>query len=188
MSETPKDTGNVRPLATGLALLAGLARLMPLPSNFAPIGALGIFGGARLRTWQAYLLPLAVMAGSDLLLWVIRDYPPFDPFVYFSFAIYVLIGRALVRTRSTWKIGAATLLGSVQFFLITNLGDWLDRVHPMYPPTFAGLLECYAAALPFFRNTVLGDLFFTALFFALHAGLSRVAFPGERVPQVRPTP
>jgi hypothetical protein len=134
-------------------------------------GALGLFGGARLRSWQALSLPLVVMAVTDLVLWAIHGYPPFNLFVYGSFVIYVLLGRLLARTESPLWIGTACVLGTVQFFLLTNLSAWLALSAPAeqlpagqavvwstqrtnYPvPTYArnlnGLLACYAAALPF---------------------------------------
>jgi hypothetical protein len=184
-----------RPLASVLAVTAGLFRLIPHPWNFTPVGALGLFAGARLPSWHAFAWPVGVMAGSDLLLWAMLGKRPFDPFVYASFLLTVLIGRTLVRTESPWRIGGASLLASVQFFLVTNFGAWLTflrQPEPLYPPTLSGLLTCYAAGIPFFGkdvplplgffgNTVLGDLCFVALLFGAHAWLSRRAFPAERV-------
>src|SRR6516225_10534871 len=90
------DNGLARTWAIGMAIAGGLIRLIPYhPWNFTPIGALGLFGGARLRSWAAYVLPLAVMAVSDLLLWWIngQGYNPFNPWVYASFILAVLLGR-----------------------------------------------------------------------------------------------
>jgi hypothetical protein len=185
-----------RPLASGLSVLAGVLRLLPLPPNFAPVGALGLFGGARLRSWQAFVVPMAVMLASDVLLAKLRGreylFHPVTLFVYASFLIYVVIGRALRRTESPWWIAAASFLGSIQFFLVTNFGQWLvmgiapgtkSILEPgQYYLTFAGLIECYAQALPFYRTTLLSDLLFTAVFFGLHALLTRTYFVAERVP------
>jgi len=193
------------PLAIGLAAVAGLLRLVPHPFNLTATGALGLFGGARLRSWLAFALPLAVMALSDFALWALKGYPPFNPFVYSSFAVYVLLGRLLARSESPARIGAVCVLGTVQFFLLTNLGVWLasraelpegtavvwTKREGMYPsPTYAsnaaGLMACYAVALPFnnpdapplgfFGNALAGDLFFCGVLFAAHAWLSRRYF------------
>jgi hypothetical protein len=185
-----------RPLASILALVAGLPRVIPHPFNLTPVGALCLFGGARLRSWQAFALPLGVMIVTDFLLWVTTgfnfDYSPLHvsrAFVYGSLLVYVLLGRTLTATESPGRIGAASLLGSLQFFLITNFGTWATE--NLYPHTLEGILACYAAGLPFynpghplgfFGYTVLGDLGFSACLFALHAWLSRTAFPAERVP------
>src|SRR5262245_30484727 len=115
----------VRPLASSLAVLAGLIRLVPHPWNFTPVGALGLYGGARLPAWQAFTLPLAVMIVTDLVLKVVLNLPAFNPFVYAAFVVYVLLGRLLTRTESPWKIGTVSLVGSVQFFLLSNFGAWL---------------------------------------------------------------
>jgi len=89
------------------------------------------------------------------------------PFVYGSFMLYVLIGRALANTNSPVRIGSASLLGSAQFFLITNFQAWLE-LPEFYARDPAGLVQCYIAGLPFAVRTVLGDLLFTALLFSVH--------------------
>jgi hypothetical protein len=98
---------------------------IPYPWNFAPVGAMSLYGGARLRLWQALTLPLALMAATDGLIWLLKGYPPFDPWVYGSLAVTVLLGRLLTRTNSPWRIGAAAVLASAQFFLVTNFGVWM---------------------------------------------------------------
>jgi hypothetical protein len=193
--ETTRPRRVGRPLAASLAVAAGLLRLLPHPYNLTPVGALGLYGGARLRSWHAYALPLAVMAVTDLLLWRLFGYRPFNPFVYASFLVYVLLGRSLAATESPARIGLASLLASAQFFVLTNFGAWWGST--LYPQTAAGLLACYAAGLPFlntdapplgfFGNLLVGDLGFTAALFGAHAWLSRTAFPAERVGGLAPT-
>jgi hypothetical protein len=160
-------------LAIGLAVVAGLLRLVPHPWNMAPVGALGLFGGARLRGWLAYVLPLLVMVVTDGVLLVIslsRGTVPavneVTPFIYASFLVNVLLGRLLTRTRSPLWIGAAAVAGSVQFFLVTNFAFWLSGYYGL---TLAGLGECYVKAIPFYRGTLAGDVLYTGLFFGLHA-------------------
>jgi hypothetical protein len=191
------------PMAVGFAVVAGALRFLPHHWwNFTPIGALSIYSGARLRLWQAFAISIGVMAVTDSVLWKLQDKPPFDPFVYGSFLVYVLLGRLLIRTESPWRIGAASLLGSLQFFLVTNFGVWfsgLGKLGQMYPGTFQGLMECYLAGIPFYGkdaapplgfvgHTIVGDLAFTALLFGTHAVLARWAFPAERVPVTRDEP
>ena len=167
-----------RPWTIGLAVSAGLVRLgdnFLRIFNLSPIGAMGIFGGARLRGWQAYGMPWAIMIATDLFLWMIHGFDPdysllhpSRPLVYGSFMLYVLIGRFLVSTHSPVRIGAASLAGSLQFFLITNFGAWLENPS-LYSRDFVGLLQCYVAGLPFALPTVVGDLSFTAVLFGVHA-------------------
>jgi hypothetical protein len=165
-----------RPLATSLIVLGGLTRMMQAV-NFAPVGAVSLFAGARLRGWQAYLIPLALMAITDPLL---GGYSFATPFVYASFMIYVWIGARLRATESPLAIGGAAALGSLQFFLLTNFAVWLGSTHT-YAHTLAGLAACYSAGLPFYGRTLASDLLYSAILFGLHAWLSRAVAPAERV-------
>jgi hypothetical protein len=179
------ENNSARPLATGLTILGGAARLAQ-NLNFAPVGALSLFAGARLRGWWAYLLPVALMAATDPLVCLRYGYPLRSaysfatPFIYASFLIYAWIGSRLRRTENPGWIGAAAIGGSVQFFLLSNFGTWLAP-GSQYGHTLAGLVNCYIAAIPFFRNTMVSDLVYAGAFFALHAVLSRVAVRSERV-------
>ena len=166
-----------RPLAIGLTVLGALARLLPHPPNFAPVGSLSLYAGGRLRGWQAYLLPLVLMAATDPL---VGGYSFATPFIYFSFLINVWIGSRLRNTENPKWIASAALLGSAQFFLLSNFAMWVAP-HGLYGHSFSGLVTCYVAAIPFFRNTLLADLLFTAVAFGLHAVLSRVVVRSERV-------
>lgn len=145
--------------------------------NFVPVGALGLFGGSRLRSWQAYALPIATMVATDLGLAILKgsEYNLTHPsriWVYGSYLIYVMIGRFLIAdSKNPFVIGSATLLGALQFFLITNFCEWL--VQPMYSGSFAGLLDSYWAAIPFSYNTFAADLIFTPLAFFASAMLTR---------------
>lgn len=170
------EKNSARPVAMGLTVLGGLARIAQ-HLNFAPVGALSLFAGARLRGWRAYMLPVALMAVTDPL---VGGYSISTPFVYASFLINVWIGSRLRKTESPGWIGAAALIGSVQFFLISNLPSWLAP-GSVYGHSLGGLVNCYIAAIPFFRNTLIADLAYTAVLFGLHALLSRTVARAERV-------
>jgi hypothetical protein len=179
MSNVPQDKPTAPWwLATLLAVATVLARLVPHPPNFIPVGALSLFGGSRLRAAAGLLLPIGVMVVSDILLWGLKGARPFNWFVYGSFLVNVLIGQFLLTKLSVWRIGAASLLGSVQFYLVTNFGVWLASSH--YSRDLSGLLTCYVAGLPFFGdpgagiffiNTLLSDLMYSGLMFGLYAVL-----------------
>ncbi|MGB9457856.1 MAG: DUF6580 family putative transport protein [Bryobacteraceae bacterium] len=158
-----------RPLAVGLTILGMLARLVPHAPNFAPVGGVSLFAGGRLSGWKAYLLPLVLMLVTDPL---VGGYSFATPFVYASFLIYVWIGSRLRATQNPLAIGGAAVAGSIQFFVITNFGVWLGST-ATYAHTAAGLMACYAAAIPYYRNTVLADLFYSAALYGAYALLSR---------------
>lgn len=178
------DQSHLRPLSLSLVLVGVLARVLPHPPNMTSVGAASLFSGARLRGWQAYLVPLITMAVSDPLLGKIYGFHPFSvltPLVYASFLINVWIGRRLCATESPWRIGGSALAGSVQFFLLTNFGVWLVGGGHSYPHTLAGLAACYVAGIPFFGWTALGDLGYSAVLFGVHSTLTQRVFRGERV-------
>jgi len=159
---------------SGIVLAAAAARLAPHPPNFTPVGAMALFGGACVADRRlALALPLAALVLSDLVIGL----HVLMPVVYGSFALNVLLGRWLRARRTLVPTAAVTLVGSVQFFLVTNFACWVLA----YPHTVAGLGACYVAALPFFQNTLLGDATFATLLFGGLAAAER-GFPALREP------
>lgn len=143
-----------------MIFMAAGARLVPHPWNFTPVAAMALFGGAHLTNRRlAFFIPLSALFLSDIFLGFYKNMP----FIYGSFALIVAIGLWVRRHRSLVRIGAGALAGSFSFFLITNFSVWL--MESIYPQTFSGLLTCYAAAIPFFRHTLAGDLIYTTLLF-----------------------
>ena len=171
-----------RPAALSLTVLGALARLAPHPPNFAPVGSTGLFAGARLPVWQAYLVPLAMMAITDPIMasyYHVAAFSKFQLFIYASFLISVWLGRWLRASQSISRIAAFSVLNSIQFFLVTNFGSWLW--FQTYPRTVSGLADCYIAAIPFFGWTLASDLLYTGVLFGLYAWLTRTVAPQERI-------
>ena len=170
---------NARILTLLTAILAAAAlRLVPHPPNFTPIGAMALFSGAYLgrRGAVALVAPLGALFLSDLVLGFYRGMPT----VYFSVALIVIIGWLALQRVSPIRVGGAAIASSVLFFVLTNFGMWLSS--GFYPRTLAGLEACYVAAIPFFQNTVAGDLFFTGLLFGGFALAERLV-PALREPR-----
>ena len=141
-----------------IILLAVAARLIPHPPNFVPIGALALFSGSNFKKKTAYLIPLSAMFLSDIFLGLHSTIF----FVYLSFILITFIGNRIKSLKFS-SLLLASLGSSILFFLITNFGVWV--LFSFYPKTFNGLIQCYTMAIPFFRNTVLGDLFYSFFFF-----------------------
>jgi hypothetical protein len=172
---------SLQPLALVMTVLAALVRLLPHPPNFSPIGGVALFGGARLRGWQAYVVPLVAMVLTDPIRSRMEGgysaYSALTPIIYASFLISVFLGRTFLRhTNNPVRIASVAFAASLQFFLITNFFVWLGAVR-MYPQTFAGLATCYVAALPFFGRTLLGDLVYSGVLFGAYALISRLREP-----------
>src|SRR5689334_20708050 len=137
-------------LAFAIIIIAAALRIAPHPWNFTPVGAMALFSGAILRDRRlAFAFPLLALFAGDL-------------FVGF-YKLSVLIGRWVQNHRSLARISAATLLGAIQFFLVTNFAVWW--LLNSFPKTTGGLTACYLSGLPFFWNTLAGDAFYSVLFF-----------------------
>lgn len=158
-----------------IVLAAGL-RIAPHPWNFTPLGAMALFSGAFIRDRRlAFLFPLLALFAGDIFV----GFHKLMPIVYASFLLSVAIGFWLRNRRSVARVGAATLFGAIQFFLITNFAVWAFGLS--YPRTSAGLLSCYVAGIPFFWNTLAGDVLYASLLFGGFALAERI-FPALREP------
>jgi len=143
-----------------MIIAAAVSRLLPDPPNLTPIAAMALFGGATFTDKRAaFLVPLLPLFLTDIFL----GFSGLTAVVYGSFALIVCLGFWLRRRQSAGRIVAAALCGSMLFFILTNLAVW--ALTPLYPKTLSGLSECYVAALPFFRNTLAGDLLYSGLLF-----------------------
>ncbi len=173
MTSSSSDRAS-RELVLGLMVIGVLSRLVPHPWNVTPLTAIALFGGTYLAKRWAILLPLAIVAISDLLL----GWHSTIPFTWGAFALTGLIAWWIRPRPSAGRILTGTVAGSVLFFVISNFGVWLTEA--LYPRTLSGLWQCYVAAIPFFRNALLGDLVYTSGFFSLYAWLlsRRVAREG----------
>jgi len=153
-----------RVFAFSLILLAALSRLLPHAPNVAPITALALFSGVYLETKYAFTVPLAAMFISDLFL---GFYSGME-WVYGSFLCIGFIGLWLRNHRGTGTTLGASVAGSILFFVVTNFGVWVSS-QVTYTHTLSGLMECYAAGIPFFRNTLIGDLVYVGAMFGSFA-------------------
>lgn len=169
-----------RLLALLAAILAAAAmRLLPHPPNFSPIAAIALFGGAYMpKRALAFVVPFGALLLSDAAL---GGFYAGIEVVYLSFGLTVLIGWAIAERRSAVTVAGAAITSSLLFFIVTNFGVWFSG--GLYTRTWDGLAACYAAAIPFFQNTLAGDLFFTALLFG-GFGLAERIVPSLRRPDV----
>ncbi|MCX6796230.1 MAG: hypothetical protein NTW06_01905 [Candidatus Falkowbacteria bacterium] len=147
-----------------LVLIAVLGRLLPHPANLTPVGAIALFGGYYFKKQSKIILPLLAMFISDCCLGF------YDLklmlIVYFCIFLNAILGSFLANRKLLGKAAGFSVLGSIIFFTVTNFGVW--AFSSWYPHTAIGLAYCYYLGLPFFRNTLLGDLFFTLSIFSVY--------------------
>lgn len=154
---------------TIVALIAAAAatRLAPHWWNLTAVGAVSLFGGAYFqKKWVAFLVPLAALAVSDVLLQTFV-YPGQGPnyFKYVCFAVMVPLGLALRGRTRLLPVTSAATGAAVLFFLLSNFEVWLSGHGQVYPRNLNGLIACYIAAIPFGLNMLYGNLLFSGLLF-----------------------
>ena len=148
-----------------LILLGIFSRLLPHPDNFTPVTAIALFSGVMLSGALALTVPMIVMIASDLVIGVHSLYW----LTWGSFLIVTFLGLWIRKNPASSKIFLGTLAGSIFFFIATNLGVFLFE--GMYPLTWTGLAECFTRAIPFFRNSLVGDFVYAFVFFSAFAGV-----------------
>jgi hypothetical protein len=159
-------------LIVGLILIGVVARFLPYPPNFSPIGAIALFAGATLGSrLRAALIPLTAMFLSDLWLGM----HTLMPVVYGCFLFNVWLGSRIQSRLRPLPIAGMSIAGAAFFFIVTNGACWFMS----YPVTWTGMVSCYTLAIPFFQNTLTGDLFFSGVLFGSLA-LAQWRFPALR--------
>jgi len=165
MTELTK-TGKTLEFVIALLLISVgvVLRLLPHAPNFTPIATIALFGGAYFSRKTAFILPIVAMLVSDAFLGFYE--PKLMMSVYGSFVLTILLGLWLKNHKKWYTVAGATILSSTLFFLITNFSFW--AFGHWYAKSFSGLVQCYLMALPFFRNTLLGDAFFVLVLFGTY--------------------
>jgi hypothetical protein len=160
---------------------AGPLNILPHAWHFTPVAASLLFFGARGSRRQVWV-PVALFAAADVVLTkFIYGFPvTWDYLVTFAwYAAILWLGTNLRDANLGEKRGALRLIGaalvsSISFFLISNFAAWMALTQ-MYPRSLNGLMMSYAAGLPFFRNTVESDLFFSVAMFGTPFFLSALS-------------
>ncbi len=151
-------------IALFLIIFGIVLRFLPHAPNFAPIAALALFGGVYLPKKLAIAVPLTAMLISDMFIGFYSF--PIMLAVYFCFLLFGLFGLWLKKNKKWYNIGGFAIVSAVLFFFITNFAVWVFT--PWYAKTISGLIQCFVMALPFFRNTLFSNLFYSICFFSVY--------------------
>lgn len=146
-----------------MVAIAAATRFLPHPPNFTAIGGMALFGAATLTNKKlAFLVPIMAMLISDLFI------PNgFDLSVYTAFIVIAAMGLLISNKKGPMPVIVGSISASVIFFTISNFGVWASQA--LYTKNAIGLISCFEAAIPFFPNTLAGDLFFSSLLFSSYA-------------------
>lgn len=159
----------------GVVVLSVFARVLPHPWNFTPMMAAALFAGyAAAGATTGAIVTLSALALSDALLGFYTGFW----YVYAASLIPVALGSLARNHGGIRAVAAAAAASSVSFFAITNFMVWATG--RMYPHTLSGLAACYTAAIPFYRNEVIGDAFYTLAIFGAYALLRTCVRPAQQ--------
>ena len=137
-----------------LIFILALSRLIPHPYNFTPVLAVGVFSGFYFKQiYLSFFVVIFSMFIGDLFL----GFHSTMFFTYISLVVAVILGLYIKNFKFTGILFSG-LVSSVCFFIITNFGAWLTL--EMYEKNFAGLLQSYVYAIPFFHNTLISTLLY----------------------------
>lgn len=145
---------------SAIIFLLALFRLLPHWPNVSPIAAMALFGGACFADKRmAFIIPFVALFLSDLVLGLHNSMI----FVYAGFALTVTIGFLLKDRVNITNTAFAVVASSVLFFLLTNFGAWMTS--GLYAKSAAGLMQAFVAGIPFFQNSLLGNVVYAAVIF-----------------------
>ena len=168
-----------------LLLVALLSRFLPHAGmwNFTAVSGALLYFGAR-RPWREMLAPLAALMAADYILTVYIYHFAFRWEGYLpTWAWYLAamaLGQILLKTRTSFvRVGAGALLGPTSFFVLSNYAVWAGG--GLYPRTQGGLMACYVAGVPFYRNDLLSPALVAGLAFGVPVLVRRMN--AARTPQ-----
>lgn len=160
-----------------IIMLSAFSRLIPHMANFSPLGAISLFGAAYFtKKWQAFIIPISATWLSDMFINNLVYDHYYQKFTWFyegfywqygSYLLITLIGILIFKKINSKRVFMGALSSSTIFFLISNFGCWIGSTN--YGHNFGGLMNCYAAGIPFLKGTLFGDLFYSCAMFGLFA-------------------
>jgi len=189
-----KNLNNEKILAISLIVIAVIFRMFPILPNFQPIMGIALFAGFIFsqNSKLAFIIPISAMLISDIFLELFSSslfgyqigFHNTILFVYFAFLLVTLQGKFFINNNKFLPILLNSLAGSILFFIITNFGSWLFGLsieNIPYDKSFAGLVHCYIAAIPFYKNTLISSVLFSVVLFGAYSYGEKLILKSSKV-------
>ncbi len=177
-----KYFNNDKLLATSLIAIAVVFRMFPILPNFQPIMGIALFAGYVFSDNKkiAFLIPIIAMLASDIFLELFSTtlfgyhigFHNTILFVYSAFLLVVLQANLFIKNIKFLTILLNAIGGSIIFFIVTNLGAWLfgSNIYNMpYDKSLTGFTECFVAAIPFYKNSMISSVIFSFVIFGAYS-------------------
>jgi hypothetical protein len=161
-------------IAVLLILLAAISRVVMYPHNFSPMIGMALFAGATFTDKKlAFILPIFSMLLSDIMFEVFNIAPGFwgwgQLVGYGIFALITIFAFTLKKVNVINVIGYS-IVSSILFFILSNLSFFLidNPIYHTYSQNFSGFINCYIAALPFFKTSLIADMVYSGVLFVAY--------------------
>lgn len=167
-------------VVAGVLRITAAGEITPF-SNFSPVGAMALFGGAYFADkWKSYVFPLLTLFLGDVIMsqTIYKAYATgilYEGWIwtYLGFAAMVLTGQLIIKRVRITNVVAASVIAAIVFWLLADFGTWttahnIDMTTGLpFTKDAQGLVKCYIQGLPLVKNTILSNLVFSAIFFGL---------------------
>ena len=182
---TPKSKFNPNfAIVAIMIVVAAASRFMPHPPNFTPIGGMALFGAAYFaKKYWAFIIPFIALFISDLILnnvvYAADGFTLFSGFMFWTYGamfLIVLLGTQLLKKVNILNVVGTSVAASLVFFLVTNFGSWFIDPANLYADNIAGVGTALAAGLPYFWNTLAGNLVYAGVMFGSYE-MMKNAYP-----------
>ena len=149
-------------------------------SGFSPVIAIALFSGMIIKKKNSsFLLPLIALLISDGLIQFFynQNLFPYSGFYSGQWINYLILLSAtligwVLKGRKYSSLFAGALAAPTVFFLASNLLVWTGS-QITYTKDLNGLMNCYAAGLPFFRNSLIATMVFLPVILFAYNFLAR---------------
>jgi hypothetical protein len=175
----------INPRFAVLALLMIVVAAMRIPnaaeltawSNFTPIGAMGLFGGAYFtKKWKAFAFPLLTLIASDLIINIFVYGGKYGImygswyWVYGGFCAIVLMGTWFLKKVNIKNVLLTGVAATLIYWLIVDFGVFLFGCTDIttgqtMDHSFSSLIKCYAQGAPYMKNFLIGTIVYSSIMF-----------------------
>ena len=156
-------------IGISLIAFAAIMKVVTYPQSFNPIIAISLFSGVVISDKKlAFIMPLLAMFIADVIFEVFNIAPGFygmEQMGNYAALLFITVLGFTMKKINAFNVIGYSIVSSLIFYVLSNTNSFLFDTFNMYEPGFSGWTNCMIAGLPFVKNGILTDLFFSILLF-----------------------